>query len=251
MVALGEAAQEHDTGIVLLFDEIQFLDKPQWEAVIAALHKTVQRQLPITMVGAGLPQIAESAGEAKSYAERLFKFPEIGVLEDEDARMALRAPAEEEGARFLESALDLAMESTGRYPYFLQELGYAVWSNTVADDVISADDVRSALPLYEDELDGSFCRVRLDRATELEQAYLRAMAELGPEPQLAGDVARLSNRTSQQCAPTRSGLIEKGLLFRPHHGYAAFTVPHFDQFLRRAVPRLVVPPIRPRRPRRP
>lgn len=248
MVALGEAAQEHQTGVVLLFDEVQFLAKPQLEAVIAALHRVVQRELPITMVGAGLPQIAELAGEAKSYAERLFKFPRIGVLDDADARTALRAPALEEGAYFQDDALDVALEMTGRYPYFLQELGYAVWA-VASDGRITKADVELAAPLYEDKLDGSFFRVRLDRATELEQAYLRAMAELGPEPQLAGDVARLLNRTSQQCAPTRSGLIEKGLLYTPSHGYAAFTVPHFDQFMRRSVPTLVVPALRPRRRR--
>lgn len=248
MLALGEAAKEHDKGVVLLFDEVQFLAKEQLEAVIAALHKTVQRELPITMVGAGLPQIAELAGEAKSYAERLFKFPQIGVLEDADARTALRAPALEEQAYFRDDALDAALQLTGRYPYFLQELGSAVWS-VASENMITEADVIAAAPMYEDKLDGSFFRVRLDRATELEQAYLRAMAELGHEPQLAGDVARLLNRSSQQCAPTRSGLIEKGLLYTPSHGYAAFTVPHFDQFMRRSVPALTVPPIRARRRR--
>lgn len=244
-VAVGEAAQDHDTGVVILLDEIQFLAREQLEAVVAAIHRTVQFQLPITMVGAGLPQIAELAGEAKSYAERLFKFSEIGILADDDAYAALREPAYQEGAVFEEDALKLAAEATGRYPYFLQELGYAVWPLASANRITRAD-VRSAQQVYEEKLDSSFFRVRLDRATELEQAYLRAMAELGSEPQLAGDVARLLSRSSQQCAPTRSTLIEKGLLYTPSHGYAAFTVPHFDKFMRRAVPALKVPPVRPR-----
>lgn len=248
LVALGEAAQEHQTGVVLLLDEIQFLLREQLEAIVAALHRTVQRQLPITMVGAGLPQIAELAGEAKSYAERLFKFPEIGILNENDAYAALRAPAAEEGAEFEEDALQLAADITGRYPYFIQELGYAVWT-VASDNRINTGDVLSAQQVYEEKLDSSFFRVRLDRSTELEQAYLRAMAELGPEPQLAGDVARLLNRSSQQCAPTRSTLIEKGLLYTPNHGYAAFTVPHFDQFMRRSVPTLEVPPVRVRKKR--
>ncbi|MBU9763354.1 ATP-binding protein [Mycobacterium sp. TNTM28] len=248
LIALGEAAKEHHTGVVLLFDEIQFLAREQLEAVVAAIHKTVQLQLPITMVGAGLPQIAELAGEAKSYAERLFKFPEIGILAKNEAYAALREPATDEGAEFEDGALELAAEVTGRYPYFIQELGYAVWP-LASGNRITRSDVANAQQVYEEKLDSSFFRVRLDRATELEQAYLRAMAELGPEPQLAGDVARLLNRSSQQCAPTRSTLIEKGLLYTPSHGYAAFTVPHFDQFMRRSVPDLSVPPVRPRRKR--
>lgn len=249
LVALGEAASDHNTGVVLLLDEIQFLRREQLEAIVAALHKAVQRQVPITMVGAGLPQIAELAGEAKSYAERLFKFPDIGVLSEDDARAALARPAEAEGAHFDADALDLAIEVTGRYPYFIQELGYAVWT-LASDNGITRSDVEVASEIYEEKLDSSFFRVRLDRATELETAYLRAMAELGPEPQLAGEVARLLNRSSEQCGPTRSGLIEKGLLYTPSHGYAAFTVPHFDKFMRRSVPQLSVPEIRPRRKRR-
>ncbi|WP_407688402.1 AAA family ATPase [Mycobacterium sp. HUMS_1102779] len=249
LVAVGEAAEEHRTGVVLLLDEIQFLRRDQLEAVVAAIHKTVQRELPITMVGAGLPQIAELAGEAKSYAERLFKFPDIGVLSEADAHAALHEPAMEEGVTFELDALQLACQVTGRYPYFLQELGYAVWP-LASDNRITRTDVERAQPVYEEKLDSSFFRVRLDRATELEQAYLRAMAELGPEPQLASAVARLLNRSSEQCGPTRAGLIEKGLLYTPSHGYAAFTVPHFDQFMRRSVPELSVPAVRQRRKRR-
>jgi hypothetical protein len=246
LIAVGDAAAEHETGVVILLDEIQFLRKEQLEALVAAIHKTVQRKLPITLVGAGLPQIAELAGEAKSYAERLFKFPKIGILDKGDAFAALREPAVQEGATFDQDALELACEVTGRYPYFIQELGYAVWP-LAAEQRITRHDVDAAQRVYEEKLDSSFFRVRLDRATELEQAYLRAMAELGPEPQLAGEVAKLLNRTSVQCGPTRSTLIEKGLLYTPNHGYAAFTVPHFDQFMRRSVPHLEVPPVRPRR----
>jgi hypothetical protein len=216
------------------------------EAVIEALHKMVQRKLPITLVGAGLPQIAELAGDAKSYAERLFKFPAIGVLSPEDARAALVRPADEEGVSYSADALDEAVKITGGYPYFLQELGYAVW--TVAEGpTITRDDVVTTVPGYEAKLDESFFRVRLDRATELQRAYLRAMAQLGPEPQKASDVADVMGRTSQNLAPTRAELINMGLLYTPEHGYAAFTVPHFDKFVLRAIPELVVPPLRRRR----
>lgn len=247
-LALGEAAQDHETGLVLLFDEVQFLSKIQLEALIAALHKTVQRELPITLVGAGLPQIAELAGEAKSYSERLFKFPRIEMLDDDDAIEAITRPALDSGVIFEEDAIAEAVRLTGGYPYFLQEMGSAVW-NLAEDNVITARDVKDAHRYVEEKLDGSFFRVRLDRTTELEQAYLRAMAQLGPEPQLASDVATLLNRTSQQVSPTRSQLIDKGLLYTPNHGYAAFTVPHFDRFMLRAVPELHVPELRQRRGR--
>lgn len=249
LVALGEAAGDAKRGVAILVDEVQFLSHSQLEAVIAAVHKTVQRALPVTMVGAGLPQIAELAGDAKSYAERLFQFPTIGHLSDDDARRALAEPAQEEGAAYTEEALNLALRMTGRYPYFLQELGYAVWG-VARQSPITSGDIEDASTVYQAKLDSSFFRVRLDRCSELQRAYLRAMAELGPEPQKAADVARLLDRESTQVAPTRSELVSMGLLFTPEHGYAAFTVPHFDQFMKRTIAELEVPPIRRRRPRR-
>ncbi|MGN8247325.1 ATP-binding protein [Cellulomonas soli] len=247
LVAIGEAAQDRQRGVVMLFDEVQFLTKAQLEALIIALHKTVQRGLPVTFVGAGLPQMAELAGDAKSYAERLFKFPIIGSLDEDDARRALREPAVVEGVDFDAAALDRAFEVTGGYPYFIQELGYAVWG--VAETApITRDDIDAAVDLYEAKLDSSFFRVRLDRTSELQRAYLRAMAQLGAEPQKAADVASLLDRESTQLGPTRAELIDMGLLYTPQHGYAAFTVPHFDRFMLRAVPTLTVPPVRRRRP---
>lgn len=242
-LAVGEAAAERQTGVVLLFDEVQFLNRIQLESLIEVIHKMVQRKLPITLVGAGLPQIAELAGDAKSYAERLFKFPSIDRLSAGDSKLALSRPAADEGVSFTDDALNEAVAITGGYPYFVQELGYAVW--TVAEGpVVTRDDVLAAIPAYESKLDGSFFRVRLDRATELQTAYLRAMAELGPDAQKASDVAELMRRTSENLAPTRAELINIGLLYTPQHGYAAFTVPHFDRFMMRAVPDLVVPELR-------
>lgn len=249
LLAVGEAARDAGKGVVLLFDEVQFLSTAQLEAVIQALHKLVQRKLPVTLVGAGLPQIAELAGDAKSYAERLFKFPAISNLDDADARSAFAQPALAEGVTFTGSALDRAVRLTGGYPYFVQELGYAVWSVAQGPEV-TVEDVESAAPIYESKLDSSFFRVRLDRATEMQRAYLRAMAELGPEPQKASGVADVMGRTSPQVAPTRAELINMGLLYTPEHGYAAFTVPHFDQFMLRAVPVLEVPAPRKRSPSR-
>jgi hypothetical protein len=243
-LAVGEAAHERQRGVILLLDEVQFLTKAQLEALIEALHKMVQRKLPITMVGAGLPQIAELAGDAKSYAERLFRFPAIDVLAAADARAALVEPAAEQGITYSDAALEAAVTLTGGYPYFVQEMGYAVW--TVArGPKITIEDIRNTVPAYEAKLDSSFFRVRLDRTTELQRAYLRAMADLGPHAHKAADVAERMGRTSTNLGPTRAELINMGLLYTPQHGYAAFTVPQFDQFLLRAIPVLNVPEPRP------
>lgn len=231
-IALGEAAREQGSGVVFLIDEIQFLDAPEFEALIAAIHKTVQRQLPITLVGAGLPQLPRLAGEAKSYAERLFKFPRIDRLSDDQARAALAEPAKRLGVDFETQALNAVVDFTEGYPYFLQEYGNALW-NQIDEPIVTAADVSLAQAAVEAKLDGGFFQVRIERTSELEQRYLRAMAESGPEPQRAKDVAALLDRTSEQLAPTRARLIEKGLLYTPGRGLAAFTVPQFDRFMRR------------------
>jgi hypothetical protein len=209
-----------------------FLQLAELEALIAAIHKTVQRRLPITLVGAGLPQLPRLAAEAKSYAERLFKFPQIGQLSGEQARTALVEPARRLGVDFEPDALTAIVDFTEGYPYFLQEYGNTLW-NQIDVSPITAVDVSLAQAAVEAKLDGGFFRVRVERTSELEQTYLRAMAELGPEPQRAKDVAVLLDRTSEQRAPTRARLIQKGLLYTPGRGLAAFTVPQFDRFMRR------------------
>ncbi|RNI18274.1 ATP-binding protein [Flexivirga caeni] len=239
-VAVGEAAQDRSRGVVLLFDEVQFLNRQQLEAIIMALHKLVQRRLPVTLVGAGLPQIAELAGDAKSYAERLFKFPGIGNLTEQAARRALAEPAEAEGVAFTDEALHRALTITGRYPYFLQELGSAAWASASGSEITPVD-IDHCQGLYVSKLDGSFFRVRIDRCTNRQRQYLRAMAELGGEPQKAQDVAALLGRQSSQVAPFRAELISMGLLYTPEHGYAAFTVPRFDQYMKRILPTFEVP----------
>ncbi len=232
LVALGEAAADHETGVVFLLDEVQFLTTVELEALIAALHKSVQRQLPITLVGAGLPQLPRLAGEAKSYAERLFKFPTIGRLASEEAARALVEPAKELDVAYESEAVSAIVHYTDGYPYFLQEYGNVLWVLTERPP-ISLSDVETAQEAVEAKLDSSFFRVRAERTTELELRYMRAMAELGPEPQQAKDVAALLDRTSEQLGPTRSRLIDKGLLYTPGHGLAAFTVPQFDRYIRR------------------
>jgi AAA ATPase domain len=231
-VALGQAAEEHGKGVVFILDEVQFLKLREFEALIAALHKTVQRRLPITLVAAGLPQLPELAGEAKSYAERLFRFPTVDSLAPGEARKALIEPARDLGVGFEDGAVDEILVYTEGYPYFIQEYGSVIWS-FAEETPITKENVDDAREAVEAKLDESFFRVRADRTTDAELKYLRAMAELGPTPQLAGDVADVLGRQSTSLGPTRARLIGKGLLWTPSHGYAAFTVPQFDRYMKR------------------
>jgi AAA ATPase domain len=233
LVALGEGAQERGTGVVFLLDEVQFLRTSEFEALIAALHRTVQRQLPITLVGAGLPQLPRLAGEAKSYAERLFKFPRIGQLSPPEAEAALAHPASDLGVTFGPGAIDVIVDYTEGYPYFIQEYGKIVWDLAPEGQSIGRPIAEEAQRAVEAKLDESFFRVRAERTTELELQYLRAMAELGAGEQTAGDVAAVMGRTSEQLGPTRARLIEKGLIYTTGHGRGAFTVPQFDRYMRR------------------
>ncbi len=232
LLALGEAAIEHSTGVLFLFDEVQFLSSVEFEALIAALHKTVQRGLPIILTGAGLPQLPRLAGDAKSYAERLFRFPAIGRLPREEAALALVTPAQRLDVVYEPDAVEAIVEYTEGYPYFLQEYGKLVWDSAPRSP-ITRSDVADAREAVEAKLDGSFFRVRAERTSDLELRYMRAMAELGADAQPAKEVAAMG-RTSEQLGPTRSRLIEKGLLYTPGHGLAAFTVPQFDRYMRRA-----------------
>jgi hypothetical protein len=173
------------------------------------------------------------AGEARSYSERLFQFPRIGKLApDTDARAALVLPAQNLSIEYESDAVDFVVEYTQGYPYFLQEYGKLPWDEA-SDSPITRDDATQVLPLVEAKLDESFFRVRADRTTELELKYLYAMAALGPDPHRASEVARGIHRTTEQAGPIRSRLIDKGLLYTPGHGYAAFTVPQFDRYLLR------------------
>jgi hypothetical protein len=232
-IGVGEAARDHGVGVVLLLDEIQFLEQADLEALIVALHRCTRRSLPVTLVGAGLPNVPRLAGEAKSYSERLFRFTELGALDLEtDARDALVLPAAELGVGFASDAVDVVVAYTQGYPYFLQEYGRIVWDEAEGPTV-TLDEVTSLLPLVEAKLDESFFRVRVERATDLELRYLYAMAQLGPRPQRANEVAERLGRTAQQAGPVRSRLIDKGLLYTPEYGYAAFTVPQFDTYMLR------------------
>lgn len=235
LAAAGDAATDAETALALFIDELQYVEEEQLAALITALHRTSQRTLPVVLVGAGLPQLRGKMGRAKSYAERLFDFPEIGALPDTAARDAIVKPAREEGVEFRDEAVDRILELTQGYPYFLQEWGSHVWL-TASRSPITRDDVENASDAAIAALDASFFRVRFDRLTPAEKRYLRAMAELGPGPHRSGDISDMLGRKVTALGPLRSNLISKGMIWSPSHGDTAFTVPLFDEFMRRIMP---------------
>lgn len=233
--AVGAAAAAARTALVLFIDELQYVEETQLEALIAALHRCAQQRLPITVVGAGLPQLRGNMGRAKSYAERLFDFPLIGPLGIEAARRAIAKPAADRGVEFEEAAIERIVSKTHGYPYFLQEWGKHAWDIAGASP-ITAHDVALASDTAVAALDESFFRVRLDRLNPSERRYLRAMAQLGPGPHRSGDIARELERKVTSLATIRNQLIVKGMVWSPDHGDTAFTVPLFDEFMRRIMP---------------
>lgn len=234
-VAVAEAAEERGTAVAILIDEIQYFSQLELSALIMAMHKMQQRQLPLVLVGAGLPILPGLAGESKSYAERLFSFPDIGPLPEPDAVKALKDPIEDAGEMIEPSALQEIYRLTQGYPYFLQEWGYQAWNHATASP-ISLQDVRETTDLVTRRLDENFFRVRFDRLTPREKQYLRAMAELGPGLHRTADIADTMGVKITTLGPVRASLIKKGMVYSPSHGDMAFTVPLFDEFMRRAIP---------------
>lgn len=232
---VGLAARAAGRPIVLLVDELQYLKIEEFSALIMAIHRINQRQLPLVVVGAGLPQTLALAGNSKSYAERLFRYPEVGPLDPDDARRAIVAPAREEGASVSNGALDAILDATQRYPYFLQQWGYEAW-NCATDDLIDTSDIDEASEAALQELDASFFKVRFDRCTPSEKRYMRALASLGSGVHRSSDVAEVLSVKVTSLGPVRNKLIQKGMIYSPAHGDTAFTVPLFDGFMKRAIP---------------
>jgi hypothetical protein len=201
-----------------------------------SMHKVQQRQLPLVLLGAGLPILPGLAGESKSYAERLFSFPNVGALSAADAAKALQDPAKAAGVSFNSNALDEVFRQTKGYPYFVQEWGYQAW-NLAARSPITKQIVLDATATVIPRLDQNFFRARFDRLTPSEKNFLRAMAALGPSAQRTGDIANKLRVKVSSLGPLRAKLIKKGMIYSPAHGDMAFTVPLFDEFMIRAIPK--------------
>jgi hypothetical protein len=201
-----------------------------------AMHKVQQQQLPLVLLGAGLPVLPGLAGESKSYAERLFSFPDIGALSADDTAKALQDPAKAAGVLFKPVALEDVFRLTKGYPYFVQEWGYQAW-NRADSSPITVQVIHDATATVVSRLDQNFFRVRYDRLTPSEKNFLRAMAELGPGPQRTGDIADTLKVKVTSLGPVRAKLIKKGMIYSPAHGELAFTVPLFNEFMIRAIPK--------------
>jgi Cdc6-like AAA superfamily ATPase len=232
---VGIASKDAQTAAVVFIDEMQYVKEDQLAALISALHRCAQNGLPLTVVGAGLPQLRGIAGKAKSYAERLFDFPVVGPLNDAEAALAIVKPARDEGVEYIPGAVDAIISKTKGYPYFLQEWGKHAWE-TAKQTPITVADVEAASTNAIAALDESFFRVRFDRLTPTERTYLRAMSDLGPGPHRSGDIADRMKRQVSSLGPVRSSLIAKGMIWSPSHGDTAFTVPLFDEFMKRIMP---------------
>ena len=234
-VSVAEAAAEKKTAVALCIDEMQYLSEKEFSALIMAVHKVSQMNLPLIVVGAGLPQILGLAGQSKSYAERLFDYPKVGALNYEDAKRALVLPASAMGVTYDEDAVAKIISVTKGYPYFLQQWGYEVW-NLAKSSHIKLMDVERATNAAITALDESFFRVRFDRCTPSEKRYMRALADLGEGAKRSGDVADRLGLKVTSIGPTRSKLITKGMIYSPQHGETVFTVPLFDEYMRRTMP---------------
>ncbi|MDD5330511.1 MAG: ATP-binding protein [Sulfuricella sp.] len=236
--ALGEAAREKGSAVAILIDEIQYLNPKELGAIIMAMHRMQQRQLPVVLLGAGLPVLPGLAGESKSYAERLLAFPDVGALSETDSNKAISDPALASGVVITKEALAETYRLTKGYPYFIQEWGYQMW-NLAQSSPIERSVVESAADSVIRRLDLNFFRVRFDRLTPGEKYFLRAMAELGPGASRSGDIAACLGVKVTSIGPVRSKLIKKGMIYSPAYGDIAFTVPLFDEFMKRAIPDFV------------
>ena len=235
-VAVGEAAADRGSAVAIIIDELQYMSEVEMSALIMAIHRVSQRSLPLVLIGAGLPQLVGLAGKSKSYAERLFTYPEVGALSLEDASLALQGPVASQGVTFTPEALAEIFRVTQGYPYFLQEWGYQSW-NMATQTPVDLSLIQQTTIASTARLDQSFFRVRFDRLTPREKDYLSALAELGVGNQRSGDIAERLGVKVQSIAPLRSSLIKKGMIYSPAHGDTAFTVPLFDQFMLRTMPK--------------
>ncbi|MFL1524370.1 AAA family ATPase [Pseudomonas sp. O230] len=229
------AAKQAGSAVVLFIDEFHCIEATQLSGLIVVLHRCAQSRLPIIVVGAGLPQLRGRVGNAKAYAERLFDYPAIGPLSEVEAALAIVQPAAQDGVAFEAEAVDLIVEKTRGYPFFLQAWASHAWDAASTSPISLADVERAWTPAIV-ALDEHFFRAYFDRLTQTEKQYLRAMADLGPGPHRSGEIADRQGRRVQAVAPLRNGLIGKGLIWSPGHGDTAFTVPFFDEFMQRIMP---------------
>ncbi|UHL63218.1 ATP-binding protein [Paralcaligenes sp. KSB-10] len=229
---IGQAAKAAGKGWILLIDEVQYLSVADLSALIVAIHHMSQEGLPVLLVGAGLPQVARLAGEAKSYSERLFLYPAVGALDQPSAIQAVEKPILDEDASIEPTALGIIVDRTRGYPFFLQEWASTTWNNAEGPE-ITIDDVNQSYAETLASLDAGFFRVRIDRLTKSEIQFVKTMSELGDGPYAMADIAKALGRTQSSLGPTRASIISKGMIYSTDHGYLNFTVPLFAEYMQR------------------
>lgn len=235
LTAVAEAAREKKTLVAIFIDEIQYLGSKEMSALIIALHRIQQLQLPLVFIGAGLPILPALVGESKTYAERLFFFPDVGPLSKEDVEEALQEPVSTMGVRFTKESLKEIFHLTEGYPYFVQEWGYQAWNHAVRSP-ISIKDINESTTDVIRRLDENFFRVRFDRLTSSERNFLRAMANLDQGSKRSSVIAKRMGMEINQIGPVRAKLIKKGMIYSPAYGEIDFSVPLFGEFMKRVMP---------------
>ncbi len=231
-VALGALARQNEQAVCLFIDEIQYLKEEEFEALIAAIHRCNQKGLPLALFGAGLPKVTKMAGAVKSYAERLFYFVSVESLPEQEAELALTEPAKALGVSYTKDALQAILRKTQGYPYFIQEYGKQVWE-AAAGKEIDCFAVEAAYGAFEKGIDESFFKVRYDRATAREKAFMLAMAKCETLPCTVRQVAEYLKSDAKRLASVRSQLIQKGFIYAAGYGEVDFSVPQFREYLAR------------------
>ena len=230
LLNLGRLAKESKNTIIYFIDEIQYAKQNELEALITAQHRINQERLPITIIAAGLPKILVNMTESKTYAERMFAFVEISSLEYKDAKNAIVNPGKPFDITYTEEALKEIYQITEGYPYFIQQFCYLISKKYKDIDLNIVNEMKS---IFFKELDKSFFKVRFDKCTPKEKEFMFAMANCGELPCTVASVAHIQNKDLKSISPIRARLINKGLIYATRYGEIDFTVPKFDEFLKR------------------
>lgn len=231
-VTIGETADKADTPICFFIDEMQYMKPNELNSLIAALHRSNQLGLPIMVIAAGLPRIYKMLSDAKSYVERLFDYTEIGSLSKEQSKKAIIEPAKRFGVSYSEEAIDLILNVSKGYPFFIQQLCKIVYQEN-SEDTIKIGTVERALPIYYEALDQGFFRVRYERCSESDKKFVFAMVSCGELPCTISNIAAQLNKTTQSISPARGQLINKGIIYPVRYSELDFTVPEFSGYIER------------------
>lgn len=233
---LATAAADHDLGVMLAIDEAQSIAGDDLRRLLAGVHRCGQDGLPLACVLAGLPNLVGDVAKAATYAERMFTVADLGPLTPEQVTRAIVEPAAEIGVEWAPDATDAIVDHSDGFPFFVQTWAYHTW-NTAHDEPISAADVERAQPHADHALDSSFFAARIARIPSSEVAYVQGLASLGPGPHRSGEVAEAMSMRTPQVAAFRERLINEGVIYSPRYGWVEFAIPHFDRYVRRALPR--------------